>query len=424
MPELHAKLSPSSAHRWLNCSAALAIEQFEPDTTTSNAQEGSAAHALAECVLRNRLQAATHGLSTADYLGTYPLLKAGTPQVDQTMVEYVGEYVETIWNLAQDGDLFIEERVDFSNVTDVENSFGTADAIIIKNDELQIHDLKYGYEKVDAFENPQLMLYVLGAINQFGLLYDFNSVRMFIHQPRINHVSEYACSIDNLNEFGQNVKSIAANVLAIAEQAAVFGQDSIPTTAFQPGEKTCRWCKRRGKCPAQAAYVSASLLNDFDVIDDPVPVADALQIAQQQLAKADSQYLGEMLHVVDEVEAWCKGVRDAAFTTLQNGLHIPGFKLIVGKPGNRTWSNEADAEALFKKLKIKKDEMYQRKLLTPPQAEKLLKKSNLAKWEKLEGLIIRPDGKPTIAPESDPRESFFTNLFNDFEDIEAAESLI
>ncbi|PIJ50655.1 hypothetical protein BL250_07655 [Erwinia sp. OLTSP20] len=431
----HAKLSPSSSHRWLHCRAALAVEQFETDETTSYAEEGTAAHTLAEIVLRNRQKHPPEyaGCDVGTYLGTYPLAHPSKPnpgpQVSQEMADKVGEYVEAVWTLAQHPGaiLMVEQKCDFSHIVGIPDQFGTSDAVIIIDDELQIHDLKYGYEKVDAFENPQLMIYALGALEHISLIADINRVRMFIHQPRINHVSEYECSVQNLEEFGQNVKAIAADVLQLADHAGDNGPDVIPATAFHPGEKTCRWCKRRGKCQAQAEYVSTALMNDFSEISEPPPLEDALTTARQKLAESDGKWLGETLPLIDHIESWCKSVRSAAFSMLQNGHSVSGYKLVQGKQGDRKWRSDEEAETLLKSFRLGKDApIYTEKLISAPQAEKLFKSGAISdrRWKKLTALITRSDGKPTIAPESDSKPALNINPANDFDDVEAAESLI
>ncbi|MBD2820521.1 DUF2800 domain-containing protein [Xenorhabdus sp. 42] len=197
------------------------------------------------------------------------------------VVEAVGQYVETVWGLAQGKELLIEQRVDFSEVIGVENSFGTADAIIINGSELQIHDLKYGKGvKVDAEENEQLMLYALGALDQFDMLYDFETVRMFIHQPRLNHVSEWAANVENLRQFGARTKDAAASVITIFNIAQCEGVDTLPPDTFIPGEKQCRFCKANTICDALTKHVRSTVLDDFD--DLTLPLEPQIEKAQEE----------------------------------------------------------------------------------------------------------------------------------------------
>ncbi|EIP9026442.1 DUF2800 domain-containing protein [Salmonella enterica] len=427
MTDLHAKLSPSAAHRWRWCKGSLALEQFEPDSESEYAVQGSTAHRLAEIVLTNRQKHSPEypGCDVRTYTGTYPLAHPSKSdpgyQVDEEMAEKVGEYVEAIWQGPHGpGELRIEYRCDFSDALGIPGQFGTADAVILAGNELQIHDLKYGFNRIDATENPQLMLYALGALSDFELVADITQIRMVIHQPRINHRSEYVCDVNTLREFGENMKAIAAEVLALAEQAA-DGKD-IPDEAFLPGGH-CRYCKVKDKCRPREQYVFNIVADDF--IDLSRPLEPQLSGARERLINCDSAHLAECYRVLDIIEAWCSDVRARVNGELHAGHAVPGFKLVAGKPGNRAWSDEARAEETLTTFRIKGNPIYTRKLISPTQAEKLFKSGAISerRWPKLTALITRPEGKPTVVPESDPRPALVVNVVDDFDDVSVADLL-
>ncbi|HBR1902062.1 TPA: DUF2800 domain-containing protein [Klebsiella pneumoniae] len=399
MPDVHARLSPSSAHRWMRCPGSLALESTQPDKSSAFAEEGTRAHELAEKILNGRLQGFEH--------------QGGT---DPEMHDYVLRYVDAVWTLAEGNELMVEQRVDFSHIVGVENSFGTADAVVIVGNELQIHDLKYGRGvQVDAEQNEQLQLYALGALEQFNLLYDFDSVRLFIHQPRLNHVSEWALSVEELEAFGQRAQEAAANVIVMFNIAECEGVNTLPLENFTPGEKQCRFCKASAICTAREQFHMQTVAGDFD--DLTAPVSELITNAIARVPMLTNEQLAEIYGQADFLESWLKAIRDRVNSELNAGHPVPGFKLVTGKQGNRAWRNEVEAEELLKSFRLKQDQMYSQKVISPTQAEKLLKKESPRRWTKVEALITRSDGKPTIAPESDPRPALNVNPVNDFEDV-------
>lgn len=407
----HAILSPSSAERWLNCPGSLYATKDLPDVNTSYAKEGTTAHALAEFCLKFNKKA-------IDSLGK--LMTPNGVYVDDEMAEAVQEYVDNVNGIkASMSDLLIvdiEQKLDFTDLLDIESvkdtlpadtdkfaAFGTADAIIVGNGELQIHDLKYGKGvQVYAEDNKQLMIYALAAYQYYSLCCDITKVSMHIHQPRLYHHSEYSVTPDELLAFGEKLKERAIKAYTVYLKGPTNDDD------FCAGESQCRFCKAAGNCEALAKHVTATIGADFDVIND---VGDVVIDAVTVDAPED---VAIKFSALNTIKSWITAVETRVNSLLQQGQKVPGYKLVIGRQGNRAWRDVEGAENAFKTFKLKEDERYTKKLISPTQALKLLKDSP-KRIAKLEGLITRPEGKPTVVPESDKRPAI--NIADDFKDL-------
>ena len=367
----HARLSASGSHRWLACSASVQAEDPFPDTTSVFAEEGTAAHELGELTLQN------DALTCTDFL-TKTLPESGWV-VTKEMADYTQEYVDYVrqWS----GWRAIEVRVDFSQW--IQDGFGTSDAIIIDGDTMRVIDLKYGKGiPVYAENNSQGMLYALGAYNDYGTLCDIKQVVITIVQPRLDHISEWTIDLEDLLKWGE-----------WASQRAEATAD--PKAQFSPGQKQCQWCKAQPTCPALKKFTEDAIMVEMSAAfpEDLTPV--------NRLSHAD---LNRAMNAKALIVGWLSAVESHITGILEEGQEFEGWKLVDGR-SLRQWDSENPEKveaALFEALQ---DDAFERKLVSPAQAEKKLGKKNA---KLLDSFIVKPRGKPTLVPESDPRPA--TNI--------------
>lgn len=364
MGKLHAKLSASGSARWLNCPGSVAAESGIVDKSSSFAQEGTAAHELADLCLQSKGNA-------DEYLGK---IIEGV-EVCADMVEHVQGYVDYVRSFK--GELFCETQVDFSPW--VPDGFGTSDAIVICDKVVHVIDLKYGQGVVVSAENnSQAMLYALGVYNDYGYLLTGQEVfKLHIYQPRANNFSVWAIKLADLLKWGDWV-SIQADIALSSDAERV------------PGDKQCMFCKAKATCPALKSYAEKLIMAEFDDLDD---LPDPNSLSKSQMAQI---LMGRKL-----VESWFNAIESFGFDALSNGDPFPGFKLVEGR-SNRKWRDEASARSVLLASGKSEDEIFTKKLISPPQAEKLLGKKNI---DVIADEIVKPDGKPTMVLESDPRMS-------------------
>lgn len=425
----HAKLSPSSAHRWLNCAGSMILEKDFPDSSSEHAELGTAAHFLAsECL--------EQGKDATDFLNRQIYLVNGVAHwwerpetinistfytVDLEMTENIQKYLDAVRSQSEGNQLLVEQRVSFGSRIGSENAFGTADVIILTADEIQVHDLKYGRGvKVDATGNEQLNLYGIGALEEFGMLGEYKQIRKVIHQPRIGHHSEEVVTIAELEEFEQKVKNGVAHIraLEIGLEDGDGGAIADFEGSFNPGEKQCQWCKAKAVCPALANHLMETMLGEFENLDE-VDLQTAVPEATAQIVSYENDRLSKFYAAIPLFENWIKAVDAAVHEKLHAGEVVPGFKLVEGRKGSRKWSDDKEAEELFKSMRLKTEQMYDLKVISPTTAAKLQKENIIGprQWSKVEALITQNDGKPTVAAESDKRPAL--DMTPQFEDLTA-----
>ena len=362
MPDQHSLLSTSGAHRWLNCPPSAVLESREPDASSAAAEQGTAAHALAEWKLRRALHQAPAFKPESDWIDTE------MEHLTDDYVAFVQEHISIARETCDDPQVLIEQRLDFSHI--VPGGFGTGDAVIIAEPTLQIIDLKYGQGVlVEAEQNPQLMLYALGALHAFGSLYDIETVEVTIFQPRRSNVNTWSITVAELEAWAE------AEVKPKAELAAA-GEGE-----FCPGS-WCQFCKITPTCRARAEA--------------------NLQLAKLEFAppaELTDVEIADVLTRIPQLKTWASDVEAYALSKAVNqGVVFEGFKLVAGR-SVRKYTSETDVAKAAEAAGYR--DIWDRKLITLTAMEKLMGKP--AFNEILSEYVTKPAGKPTLVPASDKR---------------------
>jgi hypothetical protein len=430
MTAAHSYWSASKFESLMLCPGKIVLEEGAPDNTNAYAVEGTAAHQVLTWALQEERFAAAY-VGRVLYFDKRGKVSTFDDHEWNVTVSYdMAEHVQTCIDYCLDlkggdGVLFADIRVNYSSYLDVEEhtAWGTADVIIARGNEIIVVDFKYGRGvEVDAERNPQMSLYGLGALQAYnGLVADFERVRLAISQPRVKSApSEWDCSVEELEAWGRSTARSAVNT---CKNAVAF--DDGPWEEFQgiflrPAEKACKFCKAKATCPALRSEVAK-------VAFDASP-ASPDDFADQAVAKpgaegyTDAAWVAACLSQVDLIEDWCKAIRAEAERRLFAGEQVPGFKVVQGKKGNRQWADAKVAEETLKTMRVKLEDMYDFKLISPTTAEKLHKAGAIGprQWPKLKELITQNDGKPHVAPESDSRPALVvTPVVEDFSDVTA-----
>ena len=357
----HALLSASSAHRWLNCPPSAVAAEAYPAQDTEFTREGTLAHEVAEYITSGK---------NLPLKETKDGLKEGiTPEMIECAKGY-RDYIQEQLK-SEDATVLLEQQVDYSPWAP--DGFGTCDCIILQSDTMTIIDYKYGQGvPVSATDNPQMKLYALGALNDFGIAYDVAKIEMHIYQPRLNNISTDKLTVDELLAWGESIKPTA--------KKAAKGKGN-----YSAGTH-CKFCPHAGKC-RQLTKTCTEYVESH-----------SLRVAVPVLAPHE---VAEVLQMEPLVALWLKRVKEQALTTLLDGGEIPGYKVVEGKLGNRKWTDELKVAEKLQAEGYQLNDITETKLLSPAAMDKSIGKKKVA--ELLTELIDRSPGAPTVVPASDNR---------------------
>lgn len=366
-PNTHAILSPSSAHRWLNCTRSARLELEFSDKETAAAAEGTAAHALCEHKVKKALkQRSSRPVSQFD--------SDEMEELTDAYRDYVIEQLTQERQICPDAQMFIETRLDLTPY--VPGSYGTCDCLIVSDKKLHIIDFKYGQGVlVEAERNPQMMLYALGALDIYYGLYDFKEVEMTIFQPRRENVSTWSESIDELRKW-------AHEELKPKAELADSGEGE-----FSSGD-WCLFCKAAIKCRARAQA--------------------KLELAKQEFSLPPlltDEEIEDILPKLSDLTKWANDILGyATDAALNHGKQWKGFKVVEG----RSVRKYSDEDAVIKAAKSAGyTDIFKTSLITLTEMEKLMGKKKFK--ETLGGLVIKPKGKPTLVSAADKRPAITGN---------------
>ena len=368
----HAKLSPSSSGRWLQCTASVEACKPYPDTTNSASEWGTACHGLGELMLLDKPFPKT-GEIFNDVTDEGEI--RSSTEVDVEMINTAMQYVEYCRDLTgKDAVKMVETRFDLSFIAP--ETFGTGDYSVLNDEHLDIVDLKTGHGIVWAEENTQLMLYALGAIHELEDLYDIKTVTLHIMQSRANHIDTWSTTVQDLLAFERFAKEQASIIL--------YGKD----VTYEPSDSACKWCDHKVDCVALRTHIDDVMTGEFDDLTDIDGKADDIP----------QDHIKAILDNKDLITSFIKAVESRALEMAEAGEHISGYKMVRGRR-NMAWTDVEKAEVYLLR-KLKQEGTYKKTIITPTQAVKALGKDN----KFIQKLMARPEGAITLAPLSDKRE--------------------
>lgn len=368
----HALLSASGASRWINCTPSPRLEEGFANESSSFAEEGTLAHEFAELNLKRDLSL----ISEAQYLNLTSYLKElntfySTDMEDfvQVHVDYVLEQFAEAKRKTTDAILLIEQKVDITHL--IEEGFGTCDVIIIADGTLEVIDLKYGLGvRVSAEDNSQLKLYGSGALEAYDLMYDIHTVKLTITQPRMDSISSWEISAEDLRQWGEEVVKPKAQIAYAGEGEQVTGD-------------WCKFCKASPRCKAQADKALELAKLDF---------AEPMLLTDAQLIEVYAQS--------PQISKWLSAVTDYIFKEAMDGKKWEGYKLVDGQ-NRRGWTDETYAMQRLSDHAFAKEEYTTTKLKGIGDIEKLVGKKEFPAL--LGDVVAFKKTSPSLVPENDKR---------------------
>lgn len=442
----HAKHSPSGAHRRFACHGSLTLESAFPNKGSIYSDDGTAKHYVASICLEKGTEAKEHVGNNV------PIREGGefvrTIEFTSERAEPTQQYIDYVRSVVGDDLWWVEQQVEFGQYIDVPEQFGTADVILLREYwdtdlegvayELVVIDAKFGHQLVAVEANPQLLYYALGSYGRLHADYDIRRVRLVIYQPENGGESEWTCDVDYLLTFANTARSHETSVRVAHQEyeaitAGPVGEYEERIVVWnktflnnEPNDEDCAFCRAMSTCPAVQGKLEREVGASFQVIDEAQavprqPSDTGTVIGEEGIVDVpvyDNEALGRAMRVAGLIEDWATAVRAETERRLLEAKNDPavceefGYGLELGRQGIRKWTETKTAEQAFKTFRLKIEEMYDFKLISPTRAEEMATQKRNRKgepagpepvigptqWKKLQKLINRADAKPSVKP--------------------------